>query len=102
MTEAEEHAWAEGRRSAYRTLLGEIARELGYDTSEGRLASLLAERMDAVRELRVLCEEHGDNDWPDELNLGDVVEGHLSRYLDDVDELDEQDDEQDDGEGERR
>lgn len=82
MNEAEEAAFAEGHRSAYRTLLAEIARELGHDTSEGKLAALLAERMDAVRALRELCEEWGiANDWPDNLHLGDVIGKRLARGL---------------------
>lgn len=34
------------------------------------------ERSRAVRALRKICEEIGDNDWPDEQDLGDVLEKH--------------------------
>ena len=81
MNAKEEAAWVNGRKSAYRALLGDIARELGADTNEGRIASLLAERMDAVRALREVCGTHGDNDWPDNLHLGDIIEKHLGRHL---------------------
>ncbi len=39
------------------------------------------ERADAVRVLRGLCQEFGDNDWPDNLHLGDVIEKHLGKHL---------------------
>jgi hypothetical protein len=82
VTEDEERVWNRGRKSAYRSLLGEIARELGYETTEGQVASLLAERLDAVRALRDVCADYGDNDWPDDLCLSDVIEKHLHRQLD--------------------
>lgn len=79
MDEKEEKAYEDGRRSAYRSLMSECARELEGD--ERRLAALVAERADAVRVLRDLCAEHGSNDWPDNLHLSDVIERHLGRYL---------------------
>ncbi len=31
--------------------------------------------------LRNVCKDFGDNDWPDDLHLGDVIDKHLARYL---------------------
>lgn len=42
---------------------------------------LLSERQQAVAKLREICGEFGDNAWPDELHLADVVEKHLAKYL---------------------
>jgi hypothetical protein len=39
------------------------------------------ERQDVVRQLREVCGDYGDNDWPDNLHLGDVIEKHLARNL---------------------
>ena len=35
------------------------------------------ERDSVVKLLRTVCAEHGDNDWPDNLHLYDVIEKHL-------------------------
>jgi len=40
-----------------------------------------AERRDVINALRQLCADFGDNDWPDNLHLGDVIEKHLAPYL---------------------
>jgi len=32
--------------------------------------------------LRMVCDDHGDNDWSNELHLADVVEKHLANHLD--------------------
>lgn len=46
-----------------------------------RLEWGLSERQDAVNVLRQVCVDHGDNDWSDSLHLGDAIEKHLWRYL---------------------
>lgn len=70
-----------GRRAAYRSLLGECARALGFKAQandpEAMVARLLAERLDLVTKLRRLCEAHGDNEWESNAYLPDVMERHL-------------------------
>lgn len=79
MTDAEEKLWLAGNRAALVSMIAHCVRELGY---EGRTAeSLIVEREAAVAALRRVCEEHGDNDWSDDLHLADVVEKHLGRHL---------------------
>ena len=39
------------------------------------------ERQDIVIQLREICAEFGNNDWSDDLHLGDVIEKHLAKYL---------------------
>ena len=39
------------------------------------------ERNRAVAMLREVCERHGDNDWHDTMDLGEVIEKHLLRKL---------------------
>lgn len=41
--------------------------------------SLAAEILTARRQLRIECGDLGDNDWPDNLHLSDVIEKHLAR-----------------------
>ena len=77
----EEQAWLTGNRAAWRGLLGECLQHLGYDTPEAKQTAWIAEREDIIAMLRQVCEEHGDNNWPDDLHLGDVIEKHLWRHL---------------------
>jgi predicted secreted protein len=51
------------------------------DKDNQELNALRQEREDAVKLLREICEEHGDNDWADDLHLADVLEKHLYRHL---------------------
>jgi hypothetical protein len=83
-----ELAYCRGARQAMQTLLRMAIRELGvYDavleeeTPELKAAKLLAEREEAVAMLRQLCAQHGDNDWPNDLHLADVIEKHLVRPM---------------------
>lgn len=77
-----DRAYLDGKRAAMIELLTIIAREL-RDDPVGQLAALKTERLQAIQQLRDVCAEHGDNDWPDELHLADVIEKHLARHLDD-------------------
>ena len=45
---------------------------------------MIVEREETVAQLRSLCAEYGDNDWPNNLHLGDVVDKHLCRYIREV------------------
>lgn len=85
--ETNERHWINGHRAAWRGLLGQAIRELRGDGVEAedpelRAAVLLAQLEDVRAALRRVCEDHGDNDWPDNLHLGDVIEKHLGRHLD--------------------
>ncbi len=40
-----------------------------------------AERRDIVAALREVCEHHGDNEWTDNINLGDAINMHLGNHL---------------------
>jgi len=62
-------------------LLELCLRNLGYQSTEGRHVAWISQRERTVAMLRMVCAEHGDNDWPDDLHLADVIEKHLARYL---------------------
>ena len=66
---------------AWMTVLSEAVRRLGYKDPEAAKVAWIAERVVAVAQLRRICEDHGDNDWPDSLHLGDVIDKHLGRHL---------------------
>ena len=71
--------WLAGNRAAWAAMYEHCLRQLGY---EGRTsASLLAEREAAVAMLREVCDQHGDNDWDNDLHLADVIEKHLFNHL---------------------
>ncbi len=84
--ELRERAYIEGARAAWRrqlqAALGEL-RSYGAEVdTEQRLAAAVLELDDTRAGLRELCRDHGDNDWPDNLYLRDVVEKHLAPHLD--------------------
>lgn len=43
--------------------------------------AMVIDRDKTVAMLRQICEEHGDNDWSDNLSLADVIEKHLWIHL---------------------
>lgn len=79
MTESEEQAYVEGNRAAWRELYQLAAKNLGYENVPE--AKYIIERERAVAALRSVCRDYGDNDWPDNLSLADVIEKHLARHL---------------------
>jgi hypothetical protein len=81
MSQDEELAFIRGERMAYRLMLRECLRGLGYDNSEANKANWVVEREGAIETLRQLCKSFGDNDWPDTLNLSDIIDKHLAKYL---------------------
>lgn len=83
MNERDDQHWNDGHRAAWRSLLSTALRELGYDGEEAARTRWILEREAAVAQLRQVCADHGDNDWPDNLHLADVIEKHLARHLPD-------------------
>ena len=80
LDESEQH-YERGYRAAWVEMLQECLRRLGYDDPETAHVRWVREREEAVGKLREVCEEYGDNDWPDNLHLRDVIEKHLWRHL---------------------
>lgn len=81
MTESEEVAYTQGSRMAWLQMLRRCLQELGYEGPEVRAAAYAAEREETINRLRTICHDFGDNDWPETLHLGDVIEKHLARHL---------------------
>jgi hypothetical protein len=81
--DAEKCAYNAGHRAALASVFGHVARELAYpgDAPEKLASALMEERLLTVAALRQLCAEFGDNNWPDNLCLPDVIEKHLGRAL---------------------
>jgi hypothetical protein len=76
-----EDDYERGSRAAWLSMLSHCLRHLGYDSPEAQKAGWILEREAAVAALRTACAEHGDNDWPVDLHLADVIEKHLMRHL---------------------
>lgn len=66
-----------GQRELARRILGDLLPLI----PDGDIDKWKLERMDIVAKLREICDEFGDNDWSDDLHLGDVLEKHLLRHL---------------------
>lgn len=80
MTESEERAYVIGSQRAYASMLATCLRELS--PAEPRPNDWAVVQLAEVRiALRRVCEAFGDNDWPDDLHLADVIEKHLERHL---------------------
>ena len=77
----DEQSYLSGQRDAHRDMLMLALRNLGIDDAEAGKAFWVEERARAVAALREICEQHGDNDWSDNLSLADVIEKHLGRHL---------------------
>ena len=82
--EAHERGYITGTRAARQYLIRHLLRELDPECKEEpevKLARLVVEREEAIQHLRELCAKYGDNSWPNDLHLADVLEKHLGRYL---------------------
>ena len=80
MTESEEVEYERGRRAGLMAVVRAALVDLGPDPN-CEAERLALERAEAVAQLRIICDRCGDNEWPDELHLGDVIEKHLGRHL---------------------
>ncbi|MEE8113596.1 MAG: hypothetical protein V3T23_04500 [Nitrososphaerales archaeon] len=79
--EIREQHYERGGRMAWRLVLLTACKHLGVDDTEVGKARWIVEREEVIVALRDLCETFGDNNWPDNLGLGDVIEKHLARHL---------------------
>ena len=82
-TARDEKSWVAGRRAALTSMLGRVLGDLGYQDAEASRAAWVLEREGVVRVLRRVCGDFGDNNWPVDLDLGDVIEKHLEVHLHD-------------------
>ena len=81
MDEKQEQVYIQGERAAWRSMLQECLKNLGYENPEAQKASWILEREAVIAQLRDVCESFGDNDWDENLHLADVVEKHLAKHL---------------------
>ena len=77
-----EQDYLAGQKSVWLHLLREASRHTDAYREICTHAELLIELTEARTALRRVCATYGDNDWTDDLNLVDVIEKHLERYLD--------------------
>lgn len=81
MTEKDELNYERGSRAAWLSMLGECLRQLGYEDIEAQKAAWVKEREATIAALRYACGKHGDNDWPNDMHLADVIGKHLVRHI---------------------
>lgn len=74
--------WLDGNRAAYKQMMDVCILHLG--AKELKSAQLASELEDVRRQLRMLSEDLGCNDWPDDLHLGDVIEKYVARAVADL------------------
>jgi hypothetical protein len=87
MNEQQEKAYMEGQRAIWLKLLRTCLYELGME--EISKESLILEREEAISILRTVCSEFGDNDWPDNLHLADIIDKHFYWHLNNLEEENE-------------
>lgn len=80
MSDMDELSYERGARAAWVIILRNCLSGLGYE-NRYQVTGWIIEREDAVAALRGLCDSFGDNDWPEDLALSDVITKHLGRYL---------------------
>lgn len=73
--------YLKGNRAAWSAMLDECLRRLGYEDPESQKTAWISEREAAIAQLRMVCEDHGDNDWDESLHLEDIIEKHLYKHL---------------------
>lgn len=79
--ERRESAYLLGNRAAWCKVLSECFLALGYDNPDIEHVKWIAEREEAIAQLRTICGEYGDNDWDNNLHLADILEKHLYKHL---------------------
>ena len=82
--ETHERGYITGTRAARQYMIRQLLRELDpecKDEPEVKLARLVVEREETIQHLRSLCADFGDNDWPNDLHLADVIDKHLGVHL---------------------
>ncbi len=70
-----------GRRRAHLEHFETALRGLGREGPEWTEKRWVMEREATIILLRQICGELGDNDWPDDFHLVDIIEKHLMPYL---------------------
>ena len=80
LQEIKEQSYLLGERQA---AIGQLRTIMGYlKVDEKRTKEqYMLEREETVQALRDVCEDHGDNEWEENLHLADVVNKHLGRHL---------------------
>lgn len=81
MDEKEVLAYNRGKKSVWLAILKIAQMECGMNTADPffQLGVLITERNEAISALREVCRIYGDNDWPDELYLSDIINKHIKQ-----------------------
>lgn len=78
--EVEDEAYTAGRKAEARHILQMLLPDI--ESEAVRTALILRdERERAIVALRDLCMYVGDSDWPDELDLADIIDKHITKHV---------------------
>lgn len=78
MTEDEEKIYIDGEVSALKKMVLYCQEKLkAYGVELSTEEKFSSERIEAIAMLRMLCDDHGDNDWTDDLHIADIIQKHL-------------------------
>lgn len=66
----------------------QYAEEVAKRYAELQSKNLTEEREETIKMLRIICKDHGDLDWQDNLHLTDIIDKHLGKHLDSADRTD--------------
>lgn len=79
-----EKDYMQGKERALLGILQHVHEKLGQEDTAAAQSKWIVERAETVLALRSIFDALGDNDWPDDLYLPDIV-GRLENYLDQPD-----------------
>lgn len=78
MNEKEEQIYILGETEALKTVICLCQNKLrGLDVKLKTKEEFDQERIDVINLLRQICSERGDNDWPDDLHICDIMNKHI-------------------------
>lgn len=76
-----EESYMRGRKEMAMSVVRGLMPDLELDGDAATCASLSIQIVDAKSMLRNICDDHGDNDWQDDLHLVDILGKHLHDHL---------------------
>ena len=79
MTESEEKFYINGETEALKKMILYCQQKLkGFGVELASDEKFSSERIEIIAILRMLCDDHGDNDWPENLHIADIIQKHLN------------------------
>ena len=82
MNEAQTKLYIEGETNALKEIIVNCQHKLrGLGVELKTSEQFSPERVDIIKTLRSLCDEHGNNDWDENLHISDILNKHLNLFV---------------------